>query len=104
MEEILKKIVEIDNNAKNIVKEEKEKTINIDEFIESEFNTKKALLDMQYRDEIARKASNYKMEAEEKKRQIEEEANEEIANIERNYHDHENDFLQFIINSIKEEN
>lgn len=104
MEELLKKIIEIDNNAKNIVKEEKEKTINIDEFIESEFNTKKVLLDMQYRDELARKASSYKVEAEEKKQEIENKANEEIANIERNYYEHESDFIQNIINSIKEEN
>ena len=52
MEEILKKIIEIDNKAKSISANEKERKAKIDECIESEFNTEKVLLNMQYKEEI----------------------------------------------------
>ena len=45
MEEILNKIIEIDNNAKAIIKEENDKRINIEEAIEEEFNTQKVVID-----------------------------------------------------------
>ena len=54
MEEILNKIIEIDNNAKAIIKEENDKRINIEEEIEEEFNTQKVVIDLEYKDEITK--------------------------------------------------
>ena len=52
MEDILKEIIEIDKNAREIVKQEKDKKINIDDFIETEFRTKKAILELQNKKKI----------------------------------------------------
>ena len=72
MEEILNKIIEIDNNAKAIIKEENDKRINIEEAIEEEFNTQKVVIDLEYKDEINKKKNEKKLLFENKKNEINE--------------------------------
>lgn len=101
MEEIINKIIEIDNNAKSIIKEEKEKKDNFEEFIDSEFNTKKAVLDLQYKDEINKQKEKYNNMLEQKKIEEEENTKQEIDNIGKKYSELEEDIINKIIDKIK---
>ncbi len=101
MEEIINKIIEIDNNAKSIIKEEKEKKDNFEEFIDSEFNTKKAVLDLQYKDEINKQKEKYNNMLEQKKIEEEENTKQEIDNIGKKYSELEADIINKIIDKIK---
>ncbi len=103
MEDILKKIIQIDNNAKDIVKEEKKKQSNIEEFIENEFQMKKIILDLEYKDEIKKQKEKYEKMFEEKKKQIDNKVENKINNLEIEYKEKENKIISEIINSIKNE-
>ena len=67
LEDILKELIEIDKNARNIAQDEKNKKENIDKYIEEEYNTKKTVLDLEYKEEIEKVKQNYKQKFEEKK-------------------------------------
>lgn len=101
MEDILKEIIEIDKTAREIVKDEKEKKINIDEFIESEFKTKKTILDLEYKEEVKRQKEKYTKLFEEKKVEIDISVQNKISEVEKSYNDKEKDIINDIINSIK---
>lgn len=101
MEDILKEIIEIDKNSREIVKDEKEKKINIDDFIESEFRTKKAILDLEYKEEVIRQKEKYNKLFEERRTEIDKIVENKILELEKNYTDKEKDIIKHIINSIK---
>ena len=101
MEEILKKIIEIDNKAKAISAEEKEKKIKIEECIESEFNTEKALLNMQYKEEIEKQKKKYNDLFEEKKKEINDKNSIKIMQINNYFKNNEKKIVTQIISSIK---
>ena len=101
MEEIIKRIIEIDNKAKAISANEKERKAKIDECIESEFNTEKVLLNMQYKDEIGKQSEKYNALFEEKKREIDNKTNMELAYINNNFRLNKDKITRQIINSIK---
>ena len=85
LEEIFNKIIEIDRNAKEITNIEKEKKLNMDEFIESEFGIKKVVLDMEFKDEIDLQKRKYDEMLDEKKQEINQNVNEEIDKIDKKY-------------------
>ena len=101
MQEIINKIIEIDNNAKSIIKQEKEKRDNFEDFVNSQFNTKKASLDLEYKDEINKKRQEYDNLFAQKKQSIENSVKEEISNIEKNYREIEEKIIIDIVNKIK---
>ncbi len=101
MEEIFNKIIEIDKNAKEITNIEKEKKINMDEFIESEFGIKKVVIDMEFKDEIDFQKRKYDEMFQEKKQEIDQNVNEEIKKIEKKYSEKENEIIEKIITDIK---
>lgn len=101
MEELINKIIEIDNNAKSIIKEEKDKKDNFEEFIDSEFNTKKAVLDLQFKDEINKQKEKYNILFEENKVEIENNTNQEIITIKKNYSELEENIISDLIEKIK---
>lgn len=101
MEEIFNKIIEIDRNAKEITNIEKEKKLNMDEFIESEFGIKKVVLDMEFKDEIDLQKRKYDEMLDEKKQEINQNVNEEIYKIDRKYSEKENEIIEKIITDIK---
>ena len=101
MEEILKKIIEIDNKAKVISANEKERKAKIDECIESEFNTEKILLNMQYKDEIEKQKKKYDDLLEEKKKEIDDKNNIKIMQIHNNFKNNAKKIVTQIISSIK---
>lgn len=103
MEEILKQIIQIDKNAREIAKEEKYKKQNLDDFIENEYRTKKSVLDLEYKDEIEKQKNKYNKLLDQKKTEIENKVKKEISNIEVNYNKKENDIIKDIIKSIKAE-
>lgn len=103
MEEILKQIIQIDKNAREIAKEEKYKKQNLDDFIENEYRTKKSVLDLEYKDEIEIQKNKYNKLLNQKKTEIENKVKKEISNIEVNYNKKENDIIKDIIKSIKAE-
>lgn len=101
MEEIFNKIIEIDKNAKEITNIEKEKQLNIDEFIESEFGIKKVVIDMEFKDEIDLQKRKYDEMFQEKKQEIDKNVKEQIENIEKKYLEKENEIIEKIITDIK---
>lgn len=103
MEEILKRIIEIDTQAKAIVQEEKTRKLNIDEIIESEYTAKKALLDLEYKDEIKNQINIAQSNLEEKKKEIDKHLDIEIEKIKAEYEEKENEIINEIICSIKKE-
>lgn len=103
MEEIIKKIIEIDNNAKAIVKDENNKKINIEEAIEEEFNTQKVVIDLEYKDEINKKKNERIELLESKKREINENLKLEIDKIQNFYNENSERIVASIVNSIKNE-
>ncbi len=103
MEEILKRIIEIDTQAKTIIQEEKSRKLNIDEIIESEYTTKKASLDLEYKDEIKKQIKIAQNNLEEKKKEIDKHLNIEIEKIKAEYEEKESKIINEIISSIKKE-
>lgn len=103
MEDILKKIIEIDNNAKSIVKEEKNKKLNIENVIEESFNTTKVVIDLEYKDEINKKKEEKQLQLEEKKREINNNLQLELNKIKNDYNENEKNIIASIVNSIKNE-
>ena len=103
MEEIINKLIDIDNNAKLIIREELKKKNNFEEFVESEFNTKKAIFDLQYKEEIDKDIKKYKNMFEQKKSQIEDSIKDERQKIDQSYKEQEEKIVSSIINKIKKE-
>lgn len=101
MEEIFNKIIEIDNNAKAITNFEKEKKSNIEEYIESEFRTKKVVLDMEFKDNLEIQKKKYDDMLQEKKNEIDEKVKQEIKETEKIYKEKEAGIIENIINIIK---
>lgn len=101
MEEIFNKIIEIDNNAKSITNMEKEKKLNIEEYIESEFGIKKVVLDMEFKDEIELQKRKYDEMFQEKKQEIDEKTKKEIEDVQNIYREKENEIIENIISNIK---
>ena len=101
MQEIINKIIEIDNNAKSIIKQEKEKKDNFEDFVNSQFNTKKAILDLEYKDEINKKQQEYSDMLAQKKENIINDVKQEISEIEKNYRQVEQNLIEDIVNRIK---
>ena len=101
MEDILKEIIEIDKNAREIVKDEKDKKVNIDDFIESEFRTKKTILDLEYKEEVTKQKQKYTKLSEKEKIEIDKMVQNKISEVEKSYNDKEKDIIKHVINSIK---
>lgn len=101
MEDILKEIIEIDKEARIVIKDEKEKKNNIDDFIESEFRTKKAVLDLEYKEEVTKQKEKYKKLFEDKKNEIDKQIQNKISELEKSYKEKEKNIIENIINSIK---
>lgn len=104
LEEIFNKIIEIDKNAKEITNFEKEKKLNMDEFIESEFGIKKVVLDMEFKDEIDLQKRKYDEMFQEKKEQIDENVRNQIEDMQKKYSEREKEIIENIIANIKKGN
>lgn len=101
MEEIFNKIIEIDNNAKSITNLEKEKKLNLDEYIESEFGIKKVVIDMEFKDDLEVQKKKYEEMFQEKKKEIDEKTKQEIEDVEKVYKEKESEIIENIITIIK---
>lgn len=101
LDEILKEIIEIDKNAKNIIKEEMEKKLDIDNYIEAEYRTKKSVLDLEYKEEIEKQKQKYNQKYNEESLKAENEANREIKELEDIYNQRKNNIITSIIASIE---
>lgn len=104
LEDILKELIEIDKNARNIAQDEKNKKENIDKYIEEEYNTKKTVLDLEYKEEIEKEKQNYKQKFEEKKVIIQENTNKKLDEYKQKSDLIFNQCVQKIVNCIKEGN
>jgi len=103
LEEIFNKIIEIDEKAKGIVNSEKEKKLNNEEHIESEFGIKKVVLDMEFKDEIENQKKKYNEKFQEVKKQIDENVQKEMEELKKIYSLKENEIIRNIIDDIKKE-
>ncbi len=96
MEEIFNKIIEIDEKAKGIVNIEKEKKINLEEHIESEFGIKKVVLDMEFKDEVENQKKKYNEKFQEAKEQIDDNVQKEMEELKNIYSIKENEIIRNI--------
>lgn len=103
MEEIFNRVVEIDEKAKEIVNIEKEKKLNIEEYIESEFGIKKVVLDMEFKDEVEKQKKIYNEKFQEVKKQIDDNVQKEMEELKNTYKLKENEIIRNIIDTIKKE-
>lgn len=103
MEDVLKKIIEIDNNAKDIINEEKAKKLNIEEIIEQEYKTQKTVIDLEYKNEILKNREEKNAIFEDKKREINNNVQIELERIQNSYYESENNIIEDIVSSIKNE-
>lgn len=103
MEDIFNKIIEIDEKSKEIVSSEKEKKQNIDEFIENEFNTKKVVLDMEFKEHIEAEKQKYEEMFMQKKEEIDEQVKTQIEDVEEKYKNIEKEIIRNFIDSVKNE-
>lgn len=103
MEEIFNKIIEIDEKSKEIVRAEKDKKKNIDEFIENEFNTKKVLLDIEFKENVEKEKKKYEKMFMSKKEEIDNEVQRQIQETEIDYKNRENDIIRKIVDGVKNE-
>lgn len=101
MEEILNKIIEIDKNAKAIVKEENERKLNIEEVIEKEFDTAKVVLDLEFKDEITKRKDEKNSQLEQEKAKIDSKLQTQIDKLKNEYIGKEKQIVENIVNSIK---
>lgn len=102
MEEIFNKIIEIDNNAKAITNLEKEKKLNLEEYIENEFEIKKVVIDMEFKEKLEAEKKKYDELLQEKNKEIDEKIKQEIEQTEKIYKEKENEIIENIITNIKE--
>ena len=102
MEEIIKKIIEIDNKAKAISAEEKNRNANIEEFIEDEYIKEKKLLDKQYEEEIKKQVQKYEAIFDEKKIEIDNEISKKIFQINERFKMDKEMIIKQIVSDIKE--
>ena len=101
LEEILKRIIEIDNKAKEIAREEKEKKENIENILQSEVNTRKAILSTQYKEEMESKNRIYDELFEEKKREIDIDINNKKLEIDNFIRYNEDKIIKNIVTKIE---
>ncbi len=101
LEEILKRIIEIDNKAKEITNEEKEKKAEIDNILQSEVNTGKAILDVEYKDEIKKIIDKLDRLFDEKKKEIDVKVNNQKIEIDNYFRYNEDKIISEILDNIK---
>lgn len=101
MEEIIKKIIEIDNNSKAIIDLEKVKQENIEDVVMQEFNTRKTIIDMKYKDEISKQREVKDAEFVLKKQEIDNKINQEIEELKNSYNEKKETIINSIVISIK---
>ncbi len=103
MEEIINKIVAIDNQAKSIWNIQKQKEKNMEEQIEREFQGKKIEIDKIYQKEITKENQKYEIMLQRKKEEIDISIQEKLQEIEKHYHEQEETIIQQMIDKMKEE-
>lgn len=102
MEEIINKIIEIDNKAKAISADEKNRNQKIDDFIEEEFNKEKNKLNKQYEEEMKNQSQKYNALFLEKKAEIDSEVNNKTFQINEKFKKDEKNIIKHIVSVIKE--
>ena len=102
LEEIIKRIIEIDNKAKELTEEEKSKKQNIEDVLQSEFNTGKAILDVDYKEEMQKKSEYFEELFEDKKKEIDENISNKKLELDNYYRYNEKSIIEKIINKVKE--
>jgi len=103
LEDVFNKIIEIDRKSREIVSSEKNKKQNIDEFIQNEFNTKKVVLDMEFKEHIIAEKQRYEEMFRQKKQEIDIQVEKMIEAVEENYKKNESEIIRNIMYSIKNE-
>jgi len=101
MEEILNRIIEIDNNAKAIVQDGKKRKEQIEDIIEKEYKRQKELIDNAYKEEIDSQKKSFEVKLREKEAIEDMKARNEISRIETDFKKSEQEIIDNIINSIK---
>lgn len=101
MEEILNRIIEIDNKSKEIVQNEKIRKMNIDDYIESEFEKRKAAFDLAYNEDIKYQKEKIQNRLKEEKDSIKSRIELEMNTIENRVKNEENNIVDEIVKKVK---
>lgn len=101
MEDIIDKILKIDNEAKSVIGVQKEKEKQIEKNVKSRFYVQKSILDSQYKENIQNEKSKYIEILEQKKQELNEEEINNLKKIENLYLEKEETIINSIVESIK---
>ncbi len=101
MEDIIKKIIAIDNKAKEILEVEQNKKRILDETIKSEINSQKLVLDMEIKEKIENKKEELDAKLEEEKQNIDDDINGKIGTIEFRFEEQESNIINSIFEKLK---
>lgn len=84
MEDVIAKIIEIDNNAKKITENIKKKEEDTEKYIQQEISIKQAVLESEYKKEIEEKQIKYNKELEKRKQIINQNTDIKIKQMQEN--------------------
>lgn len=101
MEDIIDKILKIDNEAKSVIGVQKEKEKQIEKNVKSRFDVQKSILDSQYKENIQNEKNKYIEILEQKKQELNEEEINNLKEIENLYLEKEETIINSIVESIK---
>lgn len=98
--DIVNEILNIDNKAKNNIKEVEEKNKQVEKYIVQEVSVKEAALEAKYQDTLNKLKDQYEILAENKRIQLEEKTNLQIQEMEANFNSQKDSKSNEIVKSI----
>lgn len=100
MEDVIAKIIEIDNNAKKITENIKKKEEDTEKYIQQEISIKQAVLESEYKKEIEEKQIKYNKELEKRKQIINQNTDIKIKQMQEKFNQKKEQIQMKIISDI----
>lgn len=100
MENIINKIIELDNNAKSKIKVIKEKEKNIETYINETLQIEKEKIDNRFAYKRKNMQEKYNVKFEQKKIELDKQKQKQITNLQTKYEQAKQDILEELLNSI----
>ena len=100
-EELINRIIEIDNKAKEQIGKEKDKSINMLEYVNDEFAQKKEKMDEEYKTKLDNEKKKYADMFLVEKKKIDEEMKKELDEITKKYKENEKKLIEENFEKIK---
>lgn len=102
MEEIINKLIDIDNMSKGIINKVEEKNLKIDELVENEIDKQKSAIDSSINMKLRIKKEELDKKFQEVKSNLDIETNKKIEQINQEYQNVKQEKVEKIVNNIIE--